>query len=65
LYRGTSQRCALNQALEPVRKCVASTTCELLLQVQPHQDILVMIAKAAAENIDASWMGSVVVDANP
>jgi hypothetical protein len=30
--------------------------------VQPHQDILVMIAKAAAENIDASWTGGVVVD---
>jgi hypothetical protein len=36
-----------------------------LFQVQPHQDIMVMIAKAPAENIDAAGMRGVVVDTDP
>jgi hypothetical protein len=32
--------------------------------MQPHQDVVVMIAKATAENIDASGVGGVVVDAD-
>ena len=36
-----------------------------LFQVQPHQDIVVMIAKAPAENIDTAGMRGVVVDTDP
>jgi hypothetical protein len=36
-----------------------------LFQVQPHQDIVVMIAKAPAENIDAAGMRGVFVDTDP
>jgi hypothetical protein len=30
--------------------------------MQPHQDVVVMIAKATAENIDAAGVGCVVFD---
>ena len=33
--------------------------------MQPHQNVMVVVAEATAENIDASRMGGIVVDADP
>src|SRR4051812_8877896 len=36
-----------------------------LLEVQPHQDIMIVIAKTAAENVDPSGVSRIVADADP